>query len=969
MSLSPDSTASSTVRPSWLASDRFVDRHIGPSEAEVQEMLATVGLSSLEELVAATVPADIRLTRPLSLPAPLTEHEALGRLRALAEKNLIARSLIGMGYSDCITPPVILRNILENPGWYTQYTPYQAEIAQGRLEALVNFQTVVADLTGLPLSNASLLDEATAAAEAMAMCARVVGDGRHRFMVSDQCHPQTIAVVQTRAQPLGIEVQVCATADLAAQPDGLIGVLLQYPATDGALFDYQALVRQAHEAGGLVAVATDLLALTLLKPPGEFGADIALGSSQRFGVPMGFGGPHAAFMATREDYRRQLPGRIVGVSKDASGKSAYRLALQTREQHIRREKATSNICTAQVLLAVMAGMYAVYHGPDGLSRIARRVHGLAVVLAQGVRKLGLPVLSKWVFDTVAVRCGKEMAGDIVARAQARQMNLRRLDADTICIALDELSTLEEVRDVLSVISGNEITQATIDELLHTTEVEFPPALARTTPFLTHEIFHRYHAEHEMLRYLARLQAKDLSLTTSMIPLGSCTMKLNAAAEMLPITLPGFARMHPFAPVEQTEGYRELCRELEAWLAEITGFDAVSLQPNAGSQGEYAGLMAIRSYHLSRGETHRNICLIPVSAHGTNPASAAMVGMTVVAVACDAQGNIDVADLEAKAEQHREALAALMITYPSTHGVFEPEVRRMCRIVHAHGGQVYMDGANMNAMVGLARPGDIGADVCHLNLHKTFCIPHGGGGPGMGPIAVAKHLSPFLPGHPVVRMGGRESMGTVSAAPFGSPSILPISYAYIVMMGEAGLTRATQVAILNANYMAKRLETHYRVLYTGATGRVAHEFILDLRPFKDASGVEAMDVAKRLMDYGFHAPTVSFPVPGTLMIEPTESESKAELDRFCQALMAIRGEIQEIAEGRQSKTDNPLKQAPHTAQAVTAVEWPRSYSRERAAFPAPWLREHKYWPAVGRIDEAYGDRNLMCTCPPMDSYTS
>lgn len=953
----------------WLdPPDRFVHRHIGPSEADVREMLATLGLQSLEELVDAAMPANIRLQRPLLLPNALTEHEALVRLRRLAEKNVVARSLIGMGYSDCITPPVILRGILENPGWYTQYTPYQAEIAQGRLEALVNYQTMVSDLTGLPLANASLLDEATAAAEAMAMCARIKGDDRHAFFVSAQCHPQTIAVVRTRAEPLGITVHVGTMQDLEEHRHQVFGVLLQYPATDGSLFDYGQVVREVHDDGGLVAVATDLLALTVLKAPGEFGADIALGSSQRFGVPMGFGGPHAAFMAARDEYRRQMPGRIVGVSKDVSGKPAYRLALQTREQHIRREKATSNICTAQVLLAVMASMYAVYHGPEGLRRIAERVHGLASLLAHGIRRLGLTVQSEAFFDTVALRCGVDLADGILYRAQGRRINLRRLDPDTIGFALDEVSTVEEVRDLLAIVSGNEVSPGTMDELVRTVERRIPPAFARTSPFLTHEVFHRYHAEHEMLRYMHRLQARDLSLTTSMIPLGSCTMKLNATAEMLPITWPEFGRMHPFAPAEHTEGYQELCRDLETWLAEVTGFDAVSLQPNAGSQGEYTGLMAIRAYHRHNGEAHRTICLIPVSAHGTNPASAAMVGMTVVPVACDAQGNVDLKDLEEKAIRHRDQLAALMITYPSTHGVFETEVRRICQIVHTHGGQVYMDGANMNAMVGLSRPGDIGADVCHLNLHKTFCIPHGGGGPGMGPIAVARHLAPFLPGHPVVEVGGKDSMGAVSAAPFGSPSILPISYAYIAMMGGPGLTRATQVAILNANYMAKRLEKHYRVLYTGGKGCVAHEFILDLRPFKDAAGVEAMDVAKRLMDYGFHAPTVSFPVAGTLMIEPTESESKAELDRFCAALISIRAEIQDIVEGRMPKVNNLLKNAPHTAAVVTAAEWTHPYTREQAAFPAPWVSAHKFWPSVGRIDEAYGDRNLVCTCPPMESYT-
>lgn len=959
--------------PQWLdPSDRFAQRHIAPSEADVQEMLATLGLRSLDELADAAMPANIRHRRPLSLPPAKSEHEALAELQQLAKRNQVRRSLIGMGYYDCLTPTVILRNILENPGWYTQYTPYQAEIAQGRMEALVNFQTMVADLTGLPLANASLLDEATAAAEAMAMCvniARQKGEERTTFLVSDGCHPQTIAVVQTRATPLGVTVRVVHGDEVPAGATDLLGLLLQYPATDGSVVDHAALIQRVHHAGGLVAMATDLLALTLLKAPGELGADIAVGSSQRFGVPMGFGGPHAAFLATREEHRRQIPGRIVGVSKDHAGKPAYRLALQTREQHIRREKATSNICTAQVLLAVMAGMYAVYHGPEGLRRIASRVHGLACLLAEGLRRLSLPPASELFFDTLSVPCGVDLVPSIIARAGARGYNLRVIDESSVGISLDELSTIEEVRQVLSIFAGQDPLPFNLDQMACGLNVSYPGSFARTSAYLTHEVFHRFHAEHEMLRYLNRLQAKDLSLTTSMIPLGSCTMKLNATTEMVPVTWPEFARLHPFAPVEQTAGYQELCARLADWLAEITGFDAVSLQPNAGSQGEYAGLMVIRAYHQHQGEGHRKVCLIPVSAHGTNPASAAMVGMTVVPVACDTQGNVDLKDLEEKAARHRGDLAALMITYPSTHGVFEAEIRRICQIVHTHGGQVYLDGANMNAMVGLTRPGDIGADVCHLNLHKTFCIPHGGGGPGMGPIAVGRHLAPFLPGHPVVKTGGAQAIGAIAAAPYGSPSILPISYAYIAMMGNEGLTRATQVAILNANYMAKKLDKHYRVLYTGAKGLVAHEFILDLRPFKDSAGIEAMDVAKRLMDYGFHAPTVSFPVAGTLMIEPTESEAKAELDRFCAALIAIRGEIQDIIERRMPKTDNPLKNAPHTARMVTAADWSHSYPREQAAFPAPWVREHKFWPSVGRIDEAYGDRNLVCTCPPMESYTT
>ncbi len=956
------------TNPDFLQpTDTFVHRHLGPTEADIREMLATLGLQSLDALIDQTVPDDIRLRRPLALPGHRGEQDVLNELRAIAAQNRIFRSLIGMGYYDCITPPVIQRNILENPGWYTQYTPYQAEIAQGRLEALAVFQTMVADLTGLPLANASLLDEATAAAEAMAMClaiSRAAGAEKKAFFVAQDCHPQTIAVLRTRAESLGIALQVGKTSRIDFSGERLCGILLQFPTTDGYVGDYSDLVAQAHAASALVAVATDLLALTLLRPPGDFGADIAVGSSQRFGVPLGFGGPHAAFLATKEDYKRQLPGRLVGVSRDASGKPAYRLALQTREQHIRRERATSNICTAQVLPAIMAAMYAVYHGPDGLRRIAERVHGLAVVLAEGLRRLGFDVGTEPFFDTIRVRLSRGQAGHVLARANAAGFNLRCYDDDSIGVSLDEVSTPQEVRTLIGLFLGHEDAGFMIEELARSVDMRFPQALTRTTKYLTHEVFTRYHSEHEMVRYLHRLQARDLSLVHSMIPLGSCTMKLNATVEMLPVTWPEFARLHPFAPAEQSRGYQELFHQLETWLAEITGFAAVSLQPNAGSQGEYAGLMVIRAYHRSQGEGHRDVCLIPVSAHGTNPASAAMAGMTVVPIACDRQGNVDLADLEAKAAKHRDRLAALMITYPSTHGVFEPEVRRMCRIVHTHGGQVYLDGANMNAQVGLCRPGDFGADVCHLNLHKTFCIPHGGGGPGMGPICVARHLVPFLPGHPVTGLGGAQSIGPVSAAPYGSPSILTISWMYIALMGRDGLAKATQVAILNANYMAKRLEKHYPVLYTGRHGFVAHEFILDLRQFKERAGVDVMDVAKRLMDYGFHAPTVSFPVPGTLMIEPTESESKAELDRFCDALIAIRGEIQEIVEGRAPRDNNVLKRAPHTAQAVTASDWDRPYSREQAAFPAPWVREHKFWPSVGRIDEAYGDRHLMCTCPPM-----
>jgi glycine dehydrogenase len=956
-------------------SDTFVHRHIGPTDADIQEMLAMLGVQSLDALIDATVPADIRLRTPLALGPHRGEHDVLAELRALHDRNTMFRSFLGMGYYDCPTPPVIQRNILENPGWYTQYTPYQPEIAQGRLEALLNYQTMVADLTGLPLANASMLDEGTAAAEAMTMCHRIVNretdHEKNGFCVADNCHPQTIAILKTRAEPLGITLHIgpAEKADAAAQD--LFGVLLQYPTTDGSVHDYSRLIERTHAGGARVVVATDLLALTLLKPPGEFGADIAVGSSQRFGVPLGFGGPHAAFLSTKEEYVRQMPGRLVGVSKDAAGKPAYRLALQTREQHIRREKATSNICTAQVLLAVMAGMYAVYHGPEGLKRIAERVHGLTAVLAEGLGRLGHTVGSTPFFDTVRIqpsaRTASQSTDRILARAAERRMNLRRFEDGSIGIALDELTTAHEVQTLWEVFACGKEVPFTVAHLADQVPLILPSSFARNSPYLTHEVFNRYHSEHELLRYMHRLQARDLSLVQSMIPLGSCTMKLNATVEMIPVTWKGFGRIHPFAPAEQILGYQDLCGQLESWLAEITGFAAISLQPNAGSQGEYAGLMVIRAYHHDRGERRRDICLIPTSAHGTNPASAVIAGLTVVPVACDQHGNVDLADLDAKATLHRENLAALMITYPSTHGVFEERIRHICEIVHAHGGQVYMDGANMNAQVGLCRPGDIGADVCHLNLHKTFCIPHGGGGPGMGPIGVATHLVPFLPGHPVTKLGGKHSIGPISAAPYGSASILAIPWVYIALMGGDGLTKATKVAILNANYMAKRLEKHYPVLYTGKNGTIAHEFIIDVRPFKDTAGIEANDVAKRLMDFGFHAPTMSFPVAGTLMIEPTESESKVELNRFCDAMIAIRAEIQDIADGRVPRHDNPLKNAPHTADAVTATDWTHPYSREQAAFPTPWTRESKFWPAVARIDQAYGDRNLICSCPPMDTY--
>ena len=950
------------------ATDLFVRRHIGPSDGEIAEMLSFLGFESLENLADATVPESIRLRRPLRLGPPRGELEVLTDLKSVASRNKIFRSFIGTGYYDTITPPVIQRNILENPGWYTQYTPYQAEIAQGRLEALLNFQTMVSDLSGLPLANASLLDEATAAAEAMAMCRAIVGEGgsgRDAFFVAGDCHPQTIAVVRTRAKSMGIRVVVGDPLELGNVQE-LSGVLLQYPTTDGRVVDYSEIIRKVHAGGALVVMATDLLALTLLKPPGEFGADIAVGSAQRFGVPMGFGGPHAAFMATKHEYARKMPGRIVGVSKDAHGNRAYRLAIQTREQHIRREKATSNICTAQVLLAIMASMYAVYHGPDGLRRIATKVHTLTRALAAGLQRLGHETGTDPFFDTLRVRPNGLTVASIMNSARSRGYNLRDFGDGSVGISLDEATARADVEALIESFAGGSTFRLNVDDLAEAGVTRQSSLVNRQSPYLAHPVFNSHHSETELLRYIHTLQSRDLSLTHSMIPLGSCTMKLNATSEMLPVTWPSFSRLHPYAPAEQTQGYRQLFKDLETWLAEITGFAAVSLQPNAGSQGEYAGLLAIRGYHASRGEEEkRTVCLIPVSAHGTNPSSAVVAGLRVVPVACDARGNVELTDLRAKAQQHRDELACLMVTYPSTHGVFEEDIREICKVVHEHGGQVYMDGANMNAQVGLCRPGDIGADVCHLNLHKTFCIPHGGGGPGMGPIAVAAHLAPFLPGNPV--SGDDSAVGPVSAAPWGSASILPISWMYIAMMGAAGLTKATQVAILNANYMAKRLGPHYPILFKGTTGRVAHEFVMDARRFEADAGVKVEDIAKRLMDYGFHAPTMSWPVPGTLMVEPTESESKAELDRFCEAMIAIREEIRAIEKGKADRADNVLKQAPHTAASVVSDNWNHKYGREQAAYPAPWLREHKFWPAVGRIDNPYGDRNLVCTCPPMENY--
>jgi len=935
----------------------FARRHIGPSEAEIPAMLGTVGVESLDTLIDQTVPSSIRMKRNLNLPGARSEEAALADLQVIMDRNELRQSLIGMGYANCHTPTVIRRNILENPGWYTAYTPYQAEIAQGRMEALLNFQTMVCDLTGMQISNASLLDESTAAAEAMAMAREIkAGDV---FFVADDCHPQTIELLLTRAEPLGIRIIVGDIEKFTEEP--VFGALIQYPASDGVIEDLPALISHVHSAGALAVVAVDLLALTLIKPPGECGADIVVGSTQRFGVPLGYGGPHAAFLATRDEHKRRLPGRLVGVSRDAEGRPALRLTLQTREQHIRREKATSNICTAQVLLAVIASMYAVYHGPEGLKTIATRIHDNTRRLAAALKERGWAVHSGPYFDTLRIWLGDDEADALVDWANANGVNIRKLDEHAIGLSLDE--TISDLSLFLPVFDLNE-------EDFHGEPREvITGALKRETSYLQHPVFNRYHTETELLRYIRRLEAKDLSLTTSMIPLGSCTMKLNASSEMYPVTWEKVGGLHPFVPLEQAKGYQEMFAQLEAWLADITGFAAVSLQPNAGSQGEYAGLLAIRAYHLSRGDGARTVCLIPASAHGTNPASAVMAGMRVVPVACDSNGNIDLADLDKKIEANRDVLSALMVTYPSTHGVFEETIQEVCSKVHAAGGQVYMDGANMNAQVGLCSPGDIGADVCHLNLHKTFCIPHGGGGPGVGPIGVAAHLAPFLPGHSVVAVGGRDTVGEISQAPWGSASILVISWMYIAMMGADGLTEATRIAILNANYIAARLSSYYPVLYKGSKGRVAHECILDLREWKQRAGVEVEDVAKRLMDYGFHAPTMSWPVPGTLMVEPTESESKAELDRFCDAMISIHGELCAIERGELDRASNPLKNAPHTAAAVISDNWSRPYSRERAAYPAPWLKEHKFWPTVARIDNVYGDRNIFCSCPPMEEFSS
>ena len=942
--------------------EKFESRHNAPNATEIAEMLKTVRAGSVDELIGETVPANIRLKKPLNLPAARTEFEFLKEFKTLASKNKINKSYIGMGYYPNFTPGVILRNILENPGWYTAYTPYQAEIAQGRLEALINYQTMVIDLTGMQIANASLLDEATAAAEAMHLLyasRKASKKNATKFFVDQNTFPQTIDVLKTRSTPIGVDLVVGDLSKLDVTDANLFAVLTQYPDSNGAVKDYSSFIQAAHENDVFVAVASDLLALTLLKSPGEMGADIVLGSSQRFGVPMGFGGPHSAFFATKEEFKRQMAGRIIGASIDAQGNPGYRMALQTREQHIRREKATSNICTAQVLLAVMAGMYGVYHGPEGLKKIAGRVHALAKALDKGLKSLGLVQVNENYFDTLKIQVSNK---EIVQKeALKRGVNFRYFADNHIGISVDETSTQEDIQAILEIFSNGKSVSVAADQ-----KITWPSSLIRTSSFMTHPVFSSHHAEHEMLRYIKKLENKDLSMVHSMISLGSCTMKLNATSEMIPVTWPELGNIHPFAPADQTEGYNELTKNLENWLSEITGFTATSLQPNSGAQGEYAGLMVIRAYHENRGDHHRNVSLIPASAHGTNPASAVMAGMDVVIVKSDEEGKIDVADLKAKAEQHKNNLSCLMVTYPSTHGVFEESIIDICETIHKNGGLVYMDGANMNAQVGLTSPANIGADVCHLNLHKTFCIPHGGGGPGMGPICVNDKLKPFLPGHAVVKTGGEKAINAVSAAPWGSASILTISYAYISMMGGDGLTNATKLAILNANYIKERLSGSYKILYTGTHGRCAHEMIVDCRDFKKA-GVEVEDIAKRLMDYGFHAPTVSFPVAGTLMIEPTESETKAELDRFCDALIEIRNEIREVEEGKADKENNVLKHAPHTAAVITADVWDRPYSRQKAAYPLPYVKDAKFWPSVSRIDNAYGDRNLVCSCLPIEEY--
>ncbi len=947
--------------------ERFESRHIGPDQRQTEQMLKVINARSVDELIEQTIPSNIRLKEALQLPPAQSESEFLQSFRKLASKNRVFRSFIGTGYYNTITPGVIQRNILENPGWYTAYTPYQAEIAQGRLEALINYQTMVIDLTGMDIANASLLDEATAAAEAMHMLfasRKPAKKNARRFFVDKNCFPQTADVLTTRSAPIGVELVVGDVTAVSLADENLFGIFVQNPDSNGALKDYSELIAAAHQNDISVVMAADLMSLLLATSPGEMGADVVVGSSQRFGVPMGFGGPHAAFFATKDEFKRQIPGRIIGASMDASGNPAYRMALQTREQHIRREKATSNICTAQVLLSVMAGMYAVYHGPNGLKKIAGRIHGLAKNLDAGLQSLGLAQTNEHYFDTLKVAVADRKA--IESEALRREMNFRYFEDNHVGITLDETSSHKDVSDILEVFAAA-MAKKPVLLSVNGQELSWPAPLVRKSAYLKHPVFNMHHSEHEMLRYIKRLENKDLSMVHSMISLGSCTMKLNATSEMIPLTWAEFAGIHPFAPADQVQGYTELTANLEAWLREITGFTGVSLQPNSGAQGEYAGLMVIRAYHQSRNEAHRNLALIPASAHGTNPASAVMAGMQVIVVKSDANGKIDVDDLRQKADQHRDKLACLMVTYPSTHGVFEEAITEICEIVHRNGGLVYMDGANMNAQVGLTSPANIGADVCHLNLHKTFCIPHGGGGPGMGPICVNDKLKPFLPGHAIVPTGGARAIHAVSAAPWGSASILTISYAYIAMMGAEGLTNATRYAILNANYIKARLEEHFKILYTGANGRCAHEMIVDCRDFKK-SGIEVEDIAKRLMDYGFHAPTVSFPVAGTLMIEPTESEPREELDRFCDALIEIRNEIREVEEGKADRENNVLKHAPHTAAAVTSDQWTKPYSRQKAAYPLPFVKEAKFWPAVSRVDNAYGDRNLVCSCLPLEMYT-
>ena len=947
--------------------EKFEHRHIAPNEQDTAKMLQTIGVDTVDELIDQTVPPQIRLKAPLNLPAAKSEFDYLNDLKVTASKNKVFKSYIGQGYYDVIVPGVIQRNILENPGWYTQYTPYQAEIAQGRLQALLNFQTMVIDLTGMEIANASLLDEGTAAAEAMFMQYSMRKNQQANvFFVSEELFPQTIDILKTRSAPYGIELQI-GNHENVELTDNMFGAIVQYPAGSGAVYNYSDLAKRGHEKGIKLTVVADIMSLTLLTPPGEWGADIVVGSTQRFGIPMGFGGPHAAFFATKEEYKRSMPGRIIGVTIDNAGNYALRMALQTREQHIRRDKATSNICTAQALLAIMAGMYAAYHGPKGLTAIAGRIHGLTALLSQSIEALGYKQQNEYFFDTLKFELG-DLAGPIHAEALNNEANLN-YKGQFVTISIDETTSFEDVKTLVKVfakVKGKTLADSNIEGLAADVNSQLPADLSRTSEFLTHPVFNTHYSEHEMLRYIKSLEAKDLSLCHSMIALGSCTMKLNATTEMVPVTWPEFSKMHPFAPTDQVGGYMQVFNELNNWLSEITGFAAMSLQPNAGAQGEYAGLMVIRAYHMDRGDEHRNVALIPSSAHGTNPSSAAMAGMKIVVVRCDERGNIDVADLKAKAEQHKNDLSCLMVTYPSTHGVFEESIIDICQIIHDNGGQVYMDGANMNAQVGLTSPATIGADVCHLNLHKTFCIPHGGGGPGMGPIGVAEHLVKYLPGHSIVDINHEKSIHAVSSAPWGSASILIISHAYIAMMGGEGLTNATKYAILNANYIKARLENSYPVLYSGSKGRCAHEMILDCRSFKSA-GIEVTDIAKRLMDYGFHAPTVSFPVAGTVMIEPTESEPKHELDRFCDAMIAIREEIQEIETGSFDKVDNPLKNAPHTSAVVTGNEWNQPYSRQKAAFPLPYVAAYKFWPSVGRVNDTFGDRTLICSCPPVDSY--